>query len=97
MHGQPPAHGWLAHGQHGLLIARNYPNWTRDWWSPNWGVWFRFDPETRGYYYYEPDVGAYVQTEYITTYRERLETPIIDPPSDPDDLPDDGPPDPVEP
>jgi hypothetical protein len=55
-------------------------------------VWFRYDPTTSGYYYYEPSAGYYVATETIMTYRQPLATPIDKPTTDPDDIPDDGPP-----
>jgi hypothetical protein len=60
---------WHIRRPNGVIIARNYPSWSRNWWSPRYGVWFRYDPTTTGYYYYEPSVGYYVQTETITTYR----------------------------
>src|SRR5262249_5950125 len=94
---QAPAHGWHAHGPGGTFIARNYGGWARDWWSPRWGFWFRYDPETSGYYYYEDTVGAYVQIESISTYHQQLDVPMPDPDSDPDDIPDDDPPAPIEP
>jgi hypothetical protein len=89
--------GWHVRRPNGVFIARNYGSWSRNWWSPRWGVWFRYDPTTTGYYYYEPSVGYYVQTETITTYREPLETPATEPTTDPDDIPVADPPDPVEP
>jgi hypothetical protein len=94
---QPPAHGWHARGRNGVLIARNYPNWTRNWWSPRWGFWFRYDPTTEDYYYYEPAVDAYVQIDWIASYQQPLETPISEPFTSPDDLSDDEPPPPIEP
>jgi hypothetical protein len=92
-----PNLGWHVRRPNGIVIARNYPSWSRNWWSPRWGVWFRYDPTTSGYYYFEPSVGYYVQTETITTYRQPLERPISDPTTDPDDIPVTDPPDPVEP
>jgi hypothetical protein len=95
---QPPDHGWHVRGPSGTLIAKNYPQWSTSWWSAKWGSWFRFDPETSAYYYYEPVVDAYVQIETITTYRQPLEVPITEASTDTDDIPDDDdPPPPVEP
>jgi hypothetical protein len=97
---QPSATAWRVRGDKGVLIAKNYSGWSKDWWSPKWGVWFRFDPETDAYYYYEPDLDSYAEVESITAYREPLDTPIAEPTTDPDELPDevpDVPPDPVEP
>jgi len=89
--------GWHVRRPNGVVIARNYPNWARNWWSPRWGIWFRYDPTTSGYYYYEPTVGYYVETATIITYRQPLETPITTPTTDPNDVPVVDPPDPVEP
>src|SRR5262245_28988459 len=97
LHKKTPAQGWHVRGTRGTFIARNYPDWSRNWWSAKWGRWFRFDPETSAYYYYEPAVGAYVEIETITTYAQPLEVPITKPTTDPDDIPDDDPPPPVEP
>ena len=88
----PPA-GWHGRGPGGAFIARNYPHWSRNWWSPKWGLWFRFDPTTNAYYYYEPAVGCYVEVVVVTTYRRPLATPLSEPPTGPDDVP----PDPIEP
>jgi hypothetical protein len=88
---------WHIRRPNGVIIARNYPSWSRNWWSPRYGVWFRYDPTTTGYYYYEPSVGYYVQTETITTYRQPLDTPISSPTTEPSDIPVTDPPDPVEP
>lgn len=89
--------GWHVRRPNGTIIARNYPNWSRNWWSPRWGVWFRYDPATTGYYYFEPAVGYYVQTERIVTYRQPLETPAPEPTTDPDAIPLVDPPSPIEP
>jgi hypothetical protein len=95
MHTPPP--GWHGRGTNGVVIARNYPNWSKNWWSAKWGAWFRFDPTTSDYYYYESTLGCYVEIESITTYRQPLEVPITDPTTDPDDIPPDDPPPPVDP
>jgi hypothetical protein len=92
-----PNLGWHIRRPGGVIIARNYPNWARNSWSPKWGQWFRYDPTTTAYYYFEPTVGYYVAMETITTYRQPLETPIDIPTTDPDDIPVTEPPDPVEP
>jgi hypothetical protein len=89
---QFPNLGWQVRRPFGWAIARNYPFWARNWWSPRWGVWFRYDPTTSGYYYYEPSLGYYVQTDTIVTYRQPLETPIDQPTTDPDDIPVEDPP-----
>jgi hypothetical protein len=92
-----PVRGWHFQGAQATFIAGNYPLWSGDWWSAKWGRWFRFDPETSAYYYYEPVVGAYVEIEAITTYREPVELPVSEPITDPEDVSDDDPPPPVEP
>jgi hypothetical protein len=94
---QAPAPGWHVRGTQGFLIARNYPNWSKNWWSAKWGRWFRFDPTTGAYYYYERTLGCYVSIDYITTYCLPLETPISEPTTDPDEAPEDDPPAPEEP
>jgi hypothetical protein len=94
---QSPARGWHIQSPNGLLIARNYPNWSKDRWSAKWGRWFRFDPTTGVYFYYEPALGCYVEVEYITAYSQPLETPISEPTTNPDEIPEDDVPAPEDP
>jgi hypothetical protein len=94
---EPPVHGWHVRGPRGTFIAKNYAGWSASWWSTKWGLWFRYDPDTSAYYYYEPTADAYVEIESIVTYRQPLEVPVSEPAPDSDDVPDDDPPPPVEP
>ena len=94
-----PANDYHFRDAQGTFIAGNYPLWSGDWWSAKWGRWFRFDPETSAYYYYEPAIGAYAEIETITTYRQPVENSIPEPTTNPDEISDDDddPPPPEEP
>jgi hypothetical protein len=92
-----PIRRWHVRRSTAVVIVQDYPYWSRSWWSPKWGTWFRYDPTTAAYYYYEPALGYYLPIESITFYRQPLASPLSDPKPNPDVLAGALPPPPVEP
>ena len=91
------AHAWMAFPRYGRHVhRRELPAVVRGLVVRQVGRWFRFDPETSAYYYYEPTIGAYAEIETITTYRDPVENPVPEPTTNADEIPDDDDPPPPE-